>query len=161
MKRPWPPPFFGLSFVQGCYAVYLTWTDTNDTCGCPPCLRKPPRTSAQTTYPDASHNRDNASNIVISPAGKHSASGEARYSVTFKETETDSPAIGIRGLPADAAVAAERGQRAGTHEPAAPAPRGCAADGRPCADAAGRGQWRPDAARLGRHERHRVPQPVL
>ena len=46
------------------------------------------------------HNRDNASNIVISPAGKHSASGEARYSVTFKETETDSPAIGIRGLPA-------------------------------------------------------------
>ena len=32
--------------------------------------------------------------------GKHSASGEARYSVTFKETETDSPAIGIRGLPA-------------------------------------------------------------
>ena len=33
---------------------------------------------------------------MISPAGKHSASGEARYSVTFKETETDSPAIGIR-----------------------------------------------------------------
>ena len=92
MKRPWPPPFFGLSFVQGCYAVCLTWTDTNDTCGCPPCLRKPPRTSAQTTYPDASHNRDNASNIVISPAGKHSASGEARYSVTpFKEAETDLP----------------------------------------------------------------------
>ena len=44
---------------------------------------------------------------------------------------------GIRGLPADAAVAAERGQRAGAHEPAASAPRGCAADGRPCADAAG------------------------
>ena len=78
----------------------LYTSDTNDTCGCPPCLRKPPRTSAQTTYPDASHNRDNASNIVISPAGKHSASGEARYSVTFKETETDSPAVGIRGLPA-------------------------------------------------------------
>lgn len=37
---------------------------------------------------------------MISPAGKHSASGEARYSVTFKEAETDSPAIGIRGLPA-------------------------------------------------------------
>lgn len=78
----------------------LYTSDTNDTCGCPPCLRKPPRTSAQTTYPDASHNRDSASNIVISPAGKRSASGEARYSVTFKETETDSPAIGIRGLPA-------------------------------------------------------------
>ena len=42
-------------------------------------------------HPDASHNRDSASNIVISPAGKRSASGEARYSVTFKEAETDLP----------------------------------------------------------------------
>ena len=24
MKRPWPPPFFGLSSVQGCYAVYAS-----------------------------------------------------------------------------------------------------------------------------------------
>ena len=92
MKRPWPPPFFGLSFVQGCYAVCLTWTDTNDTCGCLLCLRQASVDVSANNLSGCFPQPQQHENIVASPVGKHSASGEARYSVTpFKEAETDLP----------------------------------------------------------------------